>query len=378
AALGLARAGRSVAVFEQAPELGEVGAGLSLPPNATKILARLGLGEPIAALADTPDRGLIRNGKSGAVLSDTPFAEPMREAFGAPYYQMLRPRLHELLVQALEEAAPGAVRLGAEVLGVDVQADRAVLRLAGDETVGAAAVIGADGVRSKLREDLFGRQPARFTGYVAWRATVDMAALPDSLGASQSVVWVGEGRQFVHYPIDQGRKLNVVAFAGGQTWDVESWTEPADPAELQATFAGWSDEVGAVLAAIAPAQCFKWALFDREPLARWTQGRVALLGDAAHPMLPFLGQGAAMAIEDAYVLANLLSQNGSVFEALAGYEVARAERAAWVLLESRAAGARFQAQGSSQKTFDNDQAMRMNVLFSPEPDSLTSGWRAPA
>jgi salicylate hydroxylase len=206
--------------------------------------------------------------------------------------------------------------------------------------VEADLLVGADGARSAVRRELFGPSEPRFTGYIAYRGLIPVTALPSreqrpTLFEPTSCISLGPGHTFTRYLIRGGSLVNVVALAERDDWREEGWAIRSSTAELAAEFDGWYDDVQTFIGAIPPDQIFKWALFDRDPLPRWTAGAVTLLGDAAHPMLPFLGQGAAMGIEDAMVLARALVEAGSLPVALARYEAARRERTTFVMQKSR-------------------------------------------
>lgn len=370
AAIGLLQQGFRVQVFEQADAFGEVGAGISLSPNASKILAAWGLGERLAAMASVPRTGNIHNGITGEVIQSQPLGEVLEQLFGSPYYQVLRPDLHALLVGEVQRLAPDAFRLGHRLVDIEGPDEAPVLVFANGARALASLVVGADGSRSVVRARRFVDEPARFTGHIAYRGVLPMQALPERYHEPRSMVWLGDRRQLVHYPLDNGRALNVVAFVSDVSWDREGWHERAELAELTAQFAGFCDEAREILQYFAGRELFRWALYDREPVDEWVRGRVVLLGDAAHPMLPYLGQGAAMAIEDAWVLAGVLGQHEDPAAALADYQSRRVARARWVLLESRAAGRRFHEPGQDEARFEGDAAMRMRELFAPGPASL--------
>ncbi len=317
-ALALRRRGLDPIVIEQAPAFGEVGAGLQLSPNAVKALGSLGLAAAAEALAWRPDRAVVRDVR-GAVLLETQLGSAARERWGAPYLQIHRADLHALLRRALEAAGGAAPLQG--VAAQDVLPDG--LRLADGRRLRGDLVIGADGVRSMVRRHIAGPEPVRFTGQVAWRGLAradDLEKVPT--GAE---VVAGAGRHFVSYRVRGGDLVNFVAVTQERAWRIESWSETGDKRELAAAFAAWPAETRALIAA-AP-QVLRWALYDRPPLRRWSKGPAAALGDAAHPMLPFLAQGAAMALEDAVVLDRCLAMGGTAAAALARYGAARSARA---------------------------------------------------
>ncbi|MEM9724837.1 MAG: FAD-dependent monooxygenase [Pseudomonadota bacterium] len=333
AALALQQRGWRVRVLEKAAAITEVGAGVQISPNGVKALRALGLEQAIAASAFEPETFSFRLGRSGREIFSVPTKAAMRRRFGAPYLQIHRADLIETLRAALEDRAPRAVEVGVEVRGYQVTGGRAVTRLADGRSLEADLLIGADGVRSQIQATMIGPQTPRFTGNVAWRAVVPMSALKGFDIPQGPCIWAGPGRHAVTYPLRPkthpgGGLLNFVGVVEQEGWEVESWTERAPHAVAQADFAGWSPLIERVLAQ-APAH-FRWALFDRAPLSRWCDGPVALMGDAAHPMLPTLAQGACQAIEDAWVLAAKVSEIAAAGEglprALEAYEAARKPR----------------------------------------------------
>jgi salicylate hydroxylase len=324
AALALARCGVAVEVLEQAARLEEVGAGLQLSPNATKVLRALGMADRVAALAFAPETLELRLGRSGARIFSIPAGAAMEKRYGAPYLHIHRADLQTALADALAHIAPGALQLGARIDAVEA--------LKGD------VVVGADGVRSTVRKHVAGDDAPRFTGCVAWRLTAEASRVSDPPPAS-ATVWTGAGRHAVTYRVRGGRLINFVGVIEQDGWRQESWSEPGDLAELASAFSGFALPVRSVIA--AATSCNRWALFDRAPLPTWRRGNVTLLGDAAHAMPPFQAQGAAMAIEDAYVLARALAEEASVDAALVRYETARIPRTARVLASAHANARRF-------------------------------------
>jgi salicylate hydroxylase len=322
AALALARRGVSVTVLEKSPVLGEAGAGLQLGPNATRVLFDLGLREGLVEKAFAPEAAEIRAASDQRLLFRNDLGATAVARWGAPYLQLHRADLQALLHEAVL-AAGCDVRLGASVAHIDQDDAGVRVILSEGRAVEGDLAVGADGVRSRVRQHLFGAGAPRFTGQVAWRGMVPAASLPPGTVPPVAAVWAGPGRHFVHYYVRGGQAVNFVGVVECD-WREESWTEPGDPADLQADFAGWPPVVTEICSAV-PAP-FRWALFDRPPLGTWTRGRVTLLGDAAHPMLPFLAQGAAMAIEDAAVLAHRLSAEPDVPRALMAYEEDRLGR----------------------------------------------------
>ena len=325
ASLALAKRGIEAVVLEQAPRIEAVGAGIQLSPNATRILHWFGLGEEMAAWGVEP-AGLAIRSHEGEMLVEAPLGPEARETFGYPYYHAHRA---DLLDGLLRRQPPGRVRLGAQVVSME----DGRLTLADGETVEADIVIGADGIHSPVRRHLFGTGNARHSGSVAWRALVPAERLADLDIPRESGVWWGPDACMVRYWVSAGRLMNWIAIARTDRETPESWSRLGrveDAAEAMAPFpptvTRMVERTGTV---------HEWALFDREGLPAWTRGRVTLLGDAAHAMMPYHAQGAAMSLEDAWVLAGCLEEDMGE-GGLARYEALRRERANRVQAWSRA------------------------------------------
>ncbi|WP_076858393.1 FAD-dependent monooxygenase [Bradyrhizobium mercantei] len=326
AALALLRQGIKVTVLEQAEELRELGAGVQLSPNGTRVLSHLGLDDAMNAVSVAPQAKEIRLWNSGETwplfdLGATAIAE-----FGHPYLMFHRGDLQMLLARAVLAASPSAIRLGAKVTDIidDGQAPTAVLT--DGERVSGLALVGADGIHSRVRSALFGDSRPSFTGCVAWRGTVASRSLPDRLSRAVGTNWVGPGRHVVTYPLRCGELINFVGVVERDAWETESWTARGDRADCAADFAGWHEDVHALIENIEVH--YRWALMSRPPIKQWSRGNIVLIGDAAHPMLPFMAQGAVMAIEDGMILARCFSHFASDPEkAIASFKAARIERA---------------------------------------------------
>ncbi|MDT7836936.1 FAD-dependent monooxygenase [Aquabacterium sp. OR-4] len=339
-ALGLLRAGVPVRVFEQAAELREVGAAVSLAPNAVRALDSLGLAEALRDVANRPALAAMLHYRTGAELNAYAMGDEMERRWGKPYLQLLRADLHQLLVQAVQALKPDALVLGARVTGL-AQDDAAVQLETAAGRFSGRALIGADGVRSAVRQALHGEGGPSFTGYVAWRGVVPMSELRYPDQQPDTAVYLGPQTSLLRYRVRGLDAMNVVAFARIDRWVDEGWSSPADPQELRDTFSGWHAVADDLFQAMARCGAFKWGLFGRAALPRWQVGRVSLIGDAAHPMLPFLGQGAAMAIEDGVLMARALAGVTDVGDALACYERLRYERATTTVRRSDAHGLRI-------------------------------------
>lgn len=323
AALALLQAGCDVEVCEQARELKEVGAGVQLAANGTRVLYALGLGEELKALSCEAQGKEIRHWRTGETWKLFDLGPVSIERYGFPYFTVYRPDLLDVLARAIRRAKPDAIRLGARCVGFEQDRSGVTLELE-DGSTGGDVLIGADGVHSSIRQALFGPDQPQFTGIVAWRGIVPTERLPPHIARMIGSNWVGPGGHIVHYPLRAGKLMNFVGCVERGDWQVESWSARGTRAELAADFSGWHGDVQAFIREIETPS--KWALMVRPPLECWTEGRVTLLGDAAHSMLPFLAQGAVMAIEDGYVLARCLKEL-PVDGALQRYEAARRERA---------------------------------------------------
>jgi salicylate hydroxylase len=323
AALSLLAAGFDVQVYERASALGEIGAGLQVSPNATRILHGLGLEKELAETGVRPRALLQRRWEDGRTLLDTPQGDRLEAAFGFPYYQMRRADLLAVLAAAIP---PERLHLGRRLTGFDQNHDVVRAEFADGSSADVDVLVGADGIHSFVQGELFGAERPRFTGCVAYRGLIPSDRLSHLSLEVTTQVWLGPGRHFVHYFVGGGRFLNFVAVVEQDTWTRESWTDRGDVADALAAYAGWHPQVSAILGTVE--ETYVWALFDRPPLPRWSRGRVTLLGDACHPMLPFMAQGAAQSIEDGAALAACLAENpGDPAEALQRYERIRRPRA---------------------------------------------------
>lgn len=347
AALALAKRGFEVLVYEQSQHLGEVGAGLQLSPNAMHVLQTLGIADALKAKAFSPKTAVMRHYQTGKNYFTVPLGETATQKYGADYLHIHRADLHTTLRDACEMRNV-SIHLGQAVQSYQHTSQNLVsnnltsnqltpsnltIQFENRESLEADVLIGADGIKSKVQACMLGKTPAEFTGQVAWRGTVETHKLPKGLIKPNANLWVGPGKHFVSYYLRGGSLVNFVAVQERTDWLRESWNELGDISELRDTFVGWHPEVTELLA--ATESCYLWALFDRQPLNQWTDQNVALLGDACHPMLPFLAQGAAMAIEDSYALANCLANEKDTQVALKAYEDIRLTRTRNIQLGAR-------------------------------------------
>jgi len=337
AALFLQKVGLDVTVYEQAPELRELGAGIVIPPNMVRALGKLGLADNLPDFAVRLEAAWeFRRWKDGQVLFVQPMGEECERLYGAPCYVAHRADLLALFQQALSAQQ---VHLDHRCVAVTQLENEVELTFASgsgrEATVTSDVVIGADGIHSVVREMIAPKIDARFSGLCAFRCLVPAEEAPDMALRPVQTLWVGPGRHFVHYPVSGGRLVNIVAIVPAGAWRTESWTADGQISDLIEEFEGWDDRLKRLIAAATYTK--RWALYDRVPLERWTEGRISLLGDAAHAMLPFFAQGAAQAIEDAAVLAACLrtASRDSLPQALRRYEEIRRPRASLVQLMSR-------------------------------------------
>jgi salicylate hydroxylase len=332
AARALLRRGFEVGVYEATPELKEIGAGVALGPNAMKALRALELEDQVRSVAWESEYQLLRNWRSGRIISKTP--RHAQERFGATGCTVHRADLLDVLAAALPR---DVIQLGARCLSVETTDELAVAHFADGTSIEADVVVGADGIHSAVRASLFGADAPRFTGKVCWRCLVPLDAVPGVLQTSYNTTWLGPHGAVVVYLVRRGELVNVVAHYDSDTWTEESWIRECGQAEVIDNYRGWHESVLQLFS--ASERYYKWALYDRDPLERWTRGRATILGDAAHPMLPYLGQGACQAMEDGCVLAlALASLPDDPGAALALYERVRLPRARRVVLSARERG----------------------------------------
>ena len=325
AALALLRAGFDVCVLEQASALGEVGAGVQISANGARVLQALGLRQELAAIGVQPEFREVRVWNSGLRQTQLALGNASFLRYGAPHYAVHRADLHAMLAEAVRRLKPAAIRLQARCTGFTQGPDGVRVTLANGETVAGSALIGADGIHSAIRAALFGADTARPSGCMAWRGLIRTSLLPEHVRRSINTNWIGEAAHIVTYPVREGTLLNMVGVIERHERQIESWSQRGTVEECLADFRGWHEDVQMLLGGII--EPFKWALMLRDPLPAWSIGRVSLLGDACHPTLPFLGQGAVMAIEDACVLARCLAANrADIPAALARYQQARIGR----------------------------------------------------
>jgi salicylate hydroxylase len=338
AGLSLLQRGIEVEIFEQASELRELGAGVQLSANGTRILIALDLGQEMQAIAAEPSGKQIRLFSTGRTWKLFDLGVSSRAIYGAPYWMVHRGDFHRVLVDAFNARAPGCLHLDSRCVGFEDEGDAVVLKLATGERHRGDVVVGADGVHSEIRRQIGGDTKPFFAGVAAWRGLVPIERLPPAMQRDVGTNWIGPGGHVITYPVRRGELLNFVGIFEGESWPVESWTERGTREACSASFAGWNEEIHAIIDNLDVP--YKWALLGREPLDRFVAGRACVIGDAAHPTLPFLAQGANMAIEDGMVLARCLEQFARQ-EALQRYQEARLSRTNSIVLKSAENAKRF-------------------------------------
>jgi len=336
AAANMLEAGHDVTIFEQAPQLGEVGAGIQMSANAMHVLRSIGVSERIEAVGVKPGAYVFRLFDTGEIVQQFPLAEEHERLHGAPYLQVHRADLHQILVDRVLELKPDAIRLNHRVKGFEESPEEVVLRFEEAEPAHGDLLIGADGLKSVIRKQISGPVPATYTGDAAWRLTVPIERLPADFMEPVMSVFMGPGRHAVMYYLRSGKLVNFVGLV--ETADVheESWTARFLWETLKADFVGWHDMIQTVIDAADRDACYRWSLHVRPHIERWSTERVTILGDAAHPTLPYLAQGAVMAIEDGAILRRSLQQNETIPAAIRQYERNRIARTRRIVDQSTA------------------------------------------
>jgi salicylate hydroxylase len=352
AALAMLQRGFDVHVYEQAREFSEVGAGIQVSPNASRVLHRLGLEDALARMGVRPLAMHQRGWDDGRTLLGTPLGDTVVEAFGFPHYQMHRADVLATLVRALPDER---LHVSHRLVDFTDHGDRVSLAFEDGGSAEVEVLVGADGIHSTVQRLLFGEQRPHFTGCIAYRGLIPAERVAELEIPVDSQVWMGPGRHFVHYYVQERHLLNWVALVEQDTWTRESWTDRGDVADAIAAYEGWHSQIRRILDCVD--ETFVWALFDRAPLERWSKGLVTLLGDACHPMLPFMAQGAAQAIEDGVALTNCLAETADVPAALRRYEAVRLPRASKIQALSAKNKIRFHLpDGPEQEERDRQMA----------------------
>jgi len=350
-ALALTQAGFTVTVHERSQKLVDQGAGITLAPNATRVLYHLGLGDELEATSVTPPHVEYRHYRTGEVILRL-MTRDFRAIYGAPYMRLHRWDLQEAMIKRLTEIAPDALRLDSRVDRVEPRGTDVELVFGDGRSEIADVVVAADGIRSAIREDLFSPAPPVFSGFVAWRGLVETSVLPREL--HESAVAFGQGRHINRYLVRRGELLNFIAVAHREQWEAEGWNIPAPLDEFLDEFSSFDEGTRTIISRPVRGQVFKWGLFGRPWLEEWSRGRVVLLGDAAHPMLPFLGQGAANALEDAMVLTRCLLSEATPERAFALYQRSRQPRVRAATDKAAKRGERYLGEPNADSLKNNE------------------------
>lgn len=336
AASCLMKAGHDVEVYEQAPQLGEIGAGIQISANAQHVLRDLGLGPAIDAVGVRPGAYVFRLHDTGEIIQQFSLAEEHERKNGAPYTQMHRADFHQILVDKAREFRPDVVRLNKRVRRYVENDDSVELHFADGTSAKGDLLIGADGLKSAVRAQMLGAAPAVYTGDGAWRILVPIEDLPKDILPQVMSVFMGPGGHVVIYYLRSGKLLNFVGLVETDEVFEESWTVKFPWEKLKADYAGWHPIIQTIIDCANKDECYRWSLHRREPTMNWSTKRVTLLGDSAHPTLPYLAQGAVMAIEDGAVLTRALAMTDDLSEALQIYQRNRIDRTARIVRQSTA------------------------------------------
>ena len=364
AALAFAKRGVDVTVCERADRIDEVGAGLQMSPNAMKVLRLLGLEESLRPFAFVPQHAAIRDFKTGEYYLKSALGKEIEARHGAPYWHLHRADLQRVLLKGCEAAGVNIMLNAAVSHHSGILADNRVLvTLEDGRTLHTHLVVGADGIHSTVREQMLGPENPTFMKQVAWRGLIPVSELNIDI-QPDACVWAGPNRHFVSYYVRGGEYVNFVAVEEREDWTSESWREEGDIKELQQAFAGWHPEVSELIQSAKSS--FLWALNGREELPVWHKDGAVLLGDACHPMLPFMAQGAAMAIEDAYVLAEKLDQAAYLKEGLIDYEKARKPRTTKIQKMSQMNAGLYHMEGGVMLGKAKLKALQTAARFMPK------------
>ena len=371
AAVTLAQKGFKVKVFEQAPELSEVGAGLTVTPNATKGLIYLGLGEAMNKIGMAHDLQGVRHYQTKEIIVPLKRGKHMLEKYGAYQFQVHRADIHDILIESLEKHSPGCVFVDHQLVGLDEKSDKVKLIFNNQAEYECDFVIGADGTRSIVRQSILGTDEPEFSGYVAWRGIVPTDGLDESdFDECGSSAFIAPGRVFARYLIRDAKEYNYVAFLATEKWAEEGWSIPSKVETVLETFSDYNQQVKNIILATPPEGCYKWGIFTRKPINKWSSERVTLLGDAAHPLEPFMGQGASMAIEDGVVLGRIIEDSDDFIEIIERYETARIERSHFVTEHSKKAGQRFTGTNPDAYTKEKHKNEEELGLFYYDPGNV--------
>ena len=371
AAVTLAKKGVKVSIFEQAPELSEVGAGLTITPNATKGLMYLGLEKQMKEVGMAHKQQGVRHFETGEMIVPLERGEKMLEKYGAYQFQAHRADVHDVLIDELKLHNSNTIYTNHELIDLNEKNNSVELVFSNDETYEVDFVIGADGNRSAVRKIILGDDDPQFAGYVAWRGLVPVELLgEDDFDECGSSAFIAPGRVFARYLVRNGELYNYVAFLATDEWAEEGWAIPSKVDIVMDIFSDYNQQVKNIIAATPANDLFKWGIFAREPVSKWSTKNITLLGDAAHPLEPFMGQGASLAIEDGVVLGRIIEDSESSDEIVSRYEAARIERAHFVTEHSKRAGARFTGIDPEKYTKEEHKNEEELGLFNYHPGDV--------
>ena len=371
AAVTLAKKGVKVSIFEQAPELSEVGAGLTITPNATKGLMYLGLEKQMKEVGMAHKQQGVRHFETGEMIVPLERGEKMLEKYGAYQFQAHRADVHDVLIDELKLHNSNTIYTNHELIDLNEKNNSVELVFSNNETYEVDFVIGADGNRSAVRKIILGDDDPQFAGYVAWRGLVPVELLgEDDFDECGSSAFIAPGRVFARYLVRNGELYNYVAFLATDEWAEEGWAIPSKVNIVMDIFSDYNQQVKNIIAATPASDLFKWGIFAREPVSKWSTKNITLLGDAAHPLEPFMGQGASLAIEDGVVLGRIIEDSESSDEIVSRYEAARIERAHFVTEHSKRAGARFTGIDPEKYTKEEHKNEEELGLFNYHPGDV--------
>ena len=371
AAVTLAKKGVKVSIFEQAPELSEVGAGLTITPNATKGLMYLGLEKQMKEVGMAHKQQGVRHFETGEMIVPLERGEKMLEKYGAYQFQAHRADVHNVLIDELKLHNSNTIYTNHELIDLNEKNNSVELVFSNNETYEVDFVIGADGNRSAVRKIILGDDDPQVAGYVAWRGLVPGELLgEDDFDECGSSAFIAPGRVFARYLVRNGELYNYVAFLATDEWAEEGWAIPSKVDIVMDIFSDYNQQVKNIIAATPANDLFKWGIFAREPVSKWSTKNITLLGDAAHPLEPFMGQGASLAIEDGVVLGRIIEDSESSDEIVSRYEAARIERAHFVTEHSKRAGARFTGIDPEKYTKEEHKNEEELGLFNYHPGDV--------